>query len=227
MAMNVIQKEAPEGQEIESLLPWHAAGTLSRRDAQRCEQALASDPDLARHYNVVREELHETIHLNESLGAPSARAMERLFAAIEAECPARRKSTFDIAGRISEFLSGFSPRTLAWSATAAAVAILLQAAVLASVVIKDQTGQNYAVASQATSDGTLAVVRFAPQASVADITKFLDAHKALMVDGPDMKKGGLYKIRLAVTGLPRAELIKLVQRMQAESKIVEFIATEG
>jgi hypothetical protein len=71
------------------------------------------------------------------------------------------------------------------------------------------------------------VVRFAPQASVADITKFLDAHKALMVDGPDMKKGGLYKIRLAVTGLPRAELIKLVQRMQAESKIVEFIATEG
>jgi hypothetical protein len=42
-----------------------------------------------------------------------------------------------------------------------------------------------------------------------------------------MKKGGLYKIRLAVTGLPKAELIKLVQRMQAESKIVEFIATEG
>jgi anti-sigma-K factor RskA len=227
MAMNVIQKEAPERQEIESLLPWHAAGTLSRRDAQRCEQALASDQDLARHYQAVREELHETIHLNESLGAPSARAMERLFAAIEAEAPAPRKATFDLAGRLSEFLSGFSPRALAWSAAVAAVAIVLEAAVLTSVVIKDQAGQNYAVASQATSDGTLAVVRFAPQASVSDISKFLDVHKAVMVDGPDMKKGGLYKIRLAVTGLPRAELIKLVQRMQAESKIVEFIATEG
>ena len=83
------------------------------------------------------------------------------------------------------------------------------------------------MASQATSDGTLALVRFAPQASVADITKFLDAHKAAIVDGPDMQKGGLYSIRLAVTGLPKAEVIKLVQRMQAESKIVEFIATKG
>jgi anti-sigma-K factor RskA len=225
--MNVIQKEAPERQEIETLLPWHAAGTLSRRDAQRCEQALASDRDLARHYDAVREELNETIHLNESLGAPSARAMERLFAAIEAESPAPRKSTFDLAGRVSEFLSGFSPRTLAWSATAAAVAILLQAAVLTSVVIKDQAGNSFGLASQATSDGTLAVVRFAPQASVAEITKFLDAHKAVMVDGPNMQKGGLYSIRLAVTGLPKAELIKLVQRMQAESQIVEFIATKG
>jgi hypothetical protein len=71
------------------------------------------------------------------------------------------------------------------------------------------------------------MVRFAPQASVAEITKFLDAHKAIMVDGPNMKKGGLYRIRLAVTGLPKAELVKLVQQMQSESKVVEFIATKG
>jgi anti-sigma-K factor RskA len=225
--MNVIQKEAPERQEIETLLPWHAAGTLSRREALRVEQALASDRELAQHYTVVCEELNETIHLNESLGAPSARAMERLLAAIEAEAPAPRRSSFDLAGRISEFLSGFSPRTLAWSATAAAVAILVQAAVLTSVVIKDQAGQNFGLASHGTNDGTLAVVRFAPQASVADITKFLDAHKAVMVDGPNMQKGGLYSIRLAVTGLPKAELVNLVQRMQAESEIVEFIATKG
>lgn len=225
--MNVIQKEAPERQEIETLLPWHAAGTLSRRDAVRVEKALASDRELARHYEVVREELNETIHLNETLGAPSVRAMERLLAAIEAESPAPRRSSFDLAGRISEFLSGFSPRTLAWSATVAAVAILVQAAVLTSVVIKDQAGQNFGLASHGTSDGTLAVVRFAPQASVADITKFLDSHKAVMVDGPNMQQGGLYSIRLAVTGLPKAELVKLVQRMQAESEIVEFIATKG
>jgi anti-sigma-K factor RskA len=225
--MNTVSKRAPERQDIEALLPWHAAGTLNRRDAERVEAALANDNELRKQYQMVREELGETIRLNESLGAPSARAMERLFAAIEAEAPAPRKSTFDIAGRISEFLSGFSPRTLAWSATAAAVAIFVQAAVLTSVVIKDQTGQNFGLASQATGDGTLAVVRFAPQASVAEITKFLDAHKAVMVDGPNMQRGGLYSIRLAVTGLPKAELIKLVQRMQAESKIVEFIATKG
>jgi anti-sigma-K factor RskA len=82
--MNAINKE-PERHEIEALLPWYAAGTLSRHDADRVEQALAGDPELAQRYDLVREELAEIIHLNEALGAPSARAMEKLFAAIDAE----------------------------------------------------------------------------------------------------------------------------------------------
>src|SRR2546425_699629 len=116
--MNAINKE-PERHEIEALLPWHAAGTLSRRDADRVEQALAGDRELARRYDLVREELAETIHLNETLGAPSARAMEKLFAAIDAEeaRSPRRQRSFDLAGRISEFLSSLTPRALAWSAT--------------------------------------------------------------------------------------------------------------
>src|SRR5213080_171614 len=132
--MNAINKE-PERHEIEALLPWHAAGTLNRRDADRVEQALAGDRELARRYDLVREELNETIHLNEMLGAPSSRAMEKLFAAIDAEgakVPVRR--SFDLGGRMSEFLSGFAPRTLAWSAAAAAIAIVAQAAVLTTVV---------------------------------------------------------------------------------------------
>src|SRR5262245_4612550 len=46
---------------------------------------LAEDGELARRYELVREELAETIQLNETLRAPSARAMEKLFAAIDAE----------------------------------------------------------------------------------------------------------------------------------------------
>ena len=83
-----------ERYEIEALLPWHAAGTLSRHDADRVEQALAGDPDFARRYDLIRQELAETIHLNETLGVPSARAMEKLFAAIDAEeagTPRRRR----------------------------------------------------------------------------------------------------------------------------------------
>ena len=79
--------------EIEVLLPWHAAGTLSRREADLVERALAEDRELARRYELVRQELAETIHLNETLGKPSARAMEKLFAAIDAEeagAPRRR-----------------------------------------------------------------------------------------------------------------------------------------
>jgi len=83
-ALNLINKER-ERHEIESLLPWHAAETLNRRDAERVERALAEDVELAQRYELVREELAETIRLNEMLGAPSARAMEKLFAAIGAE----------------------------------------------------------------------------------------------------------------------------------------------
>ena len=83
-----------ERHEIETLLPWHAAGTLSRRDADRVEQALADDCELARRYDLVRQELVDTIHLNETLGIPSARAAEKLFAAIDVEeagAPRRRR----------------------------------------------------------------------------------------------------------------------------------------
>src|SRR5262249_11677012 len=83
-----------ERHEIEALLPWHAAGTLSRWDADRVDQAPAGDPELAPRHDLVRQELAETIHLNERLGAPSARAMEKLFAAIDAEeagAPRRRR----------------------------------------------------------------------------------------------------------------------------------------
>src|SRR5438128_12008826 len=103
--MNTINKQ-PERHEIEALLPWHAAGTLSRPDADRVEQALAGARELSRRYDLVREELAETIHLNETLGAPSAPAMEKLFAAIDAEearAPCRRRSA-DIRTRLSQIL---------------------------------------------------------------------------------------------------------------------------
>src|SRR5262245_64688689 len=162
--MNAINEE-PEPHEIEALLPWHAAGTLSPRDADRVEQALAGDRELARQYELVREELVETIHLNETLGAPSARAMERLFAAIDAEearAP-RHSRLFDFGSRIPEFLSSVTRRTLAWSATAAAVAILVQAAVIGSVVVKEQGGPNGPRLTSAPSEGSYAVVRLPPR----------------------------------------------------------------
>jgi anti-sigma-K factor RskA len=77
--------EESERHEIEALLPWYAAGTLSRREADLVERVLAGDSKLARRYDVVRQELTETIQLNETLATPSARAMEKLFAAIDAE----------------------------------------------------------------------------------------------------------------------------------------------
>jgi anti-sigma-K factor RskA len=222
--MTMLNKEGPERQEIEALLPWHAAGTLNRRDSERVERAIAADRELARRFELVREEQHETIHLNESLGVPSTRAMEKLFAAIEAEgsrAPARR--SFDIAGRISEFLASFAPRTVAYAAAGAAVALFVQAAVLTSIVVKDstQTSGVTELSSAHIPANYHATIRFTPQSTNADITRFLDANHATVVDGPI---AGRYNIRF--NGLSKDEIIKTVQRMQAEARLVDLIATK-
>jgi hypothetical protein len=220
--MNTVDHQLSERQEIEALLPWHAAGTLSQRDAERVERALAGDGELARQFEAVREELHETIHLNESLGAPSARAAQKLFAAIEAEgARAPRRRSFDLAGRIASFLSGFAPRTLAYAAAAGALAIVVQGAVLTEWAVKDQTGGGFGLASKSSSEGPAIMIRFAPQATAAEITSFLGTYKADLVAGP--RPGNFYQIR--VSGLKSAdEIPAVVARMQAESKIVEFVA---
>jgi hypothetical protein len=221
--MTTLNKDLHEREAIEALLPWHAAGTLSRRDSERVETALAGDRDLARQYEVVREELNETIYLNETLGAPSARAMEKLFSAIDAEGAGARQTrvSFNLGGRFSEFIASLTPRTLAWSATAAALAIVMQAAVLTTVLLNnDGKGGNFEVAN-ASSKGSVVSVRFAPQASVADITKFLDAYNATVVGGP--RPGDMYKLRISMTELPEDELTRVVGLISKE-KVVGFAA---
>ncbi len=219
--MNAIEKEAPERSEIEELLPWHAAGTLSRRDAERVEDALRSDPELARRYALVREELTETIRLNETLGAPSSRAMDQLFAKIDAE-PARVGRARRLRGGFSGFLSNLSPRALAWAASAAVLAILLQAGFIADMVVKQNpTGYETASApSTAPGVGAFTLIRFAPQASFDDINKFLEANRLSIVAGPI--PGGLYKVRVAERALPKDQLDALMNRL-GHDKVVGFI----
>lgn len=209
--------------ELEALLPFHAAGTLSARDARRVEEALARDPALARQYAVVQDEYAETILLNESLGAPSARAMQKLFAAIDAE-PAR-KVPFSPMMRIAGFFAGLSPRTLAYSAVAGAFALLLQAGVIGAVLVKDRAGGNYQTASapaQPTA-GVFALLRFAPEASAADITALLDRYSASIVSGP---RSGMFRVRFGDKALPKEEAARLLSRLQGEKIVSLAVAAD-
>ena len=221
--MNTTGKEARG--DIEELLPWHAAGTLSRRDAQRVEDALERDPELARRYALVRDELGETIVLNESLGAPSSRAMEKLFARIDAEPKRITVRSLGFGARLSEFLASLSPRTLALAGGAAALAILLQAGIIAGVMFKERTSSGYVTASSTTAGtdaGAFVLIRFAPQAAQDEVTKFLEASKLTIVSGPT--SGGLYKVKVSPTPLPQAELGAIVKKLQ-DNKVVGFIAS--
>jgi anti-sigma factor RsiW len=215
--MNTMSNEAHKREDIEALLPWHAAGTLSRRDAQRVEEALGSDPELARQYEQVREELGETIRLNETLGAPSVRAMERLFAAIDAEAPRRQTRSLDIGARIAEFIAGFSPRALAVAASAAALALVLQAGLITAVLVGGDN--HFGTASHGTveeREGATAFIRFSPQTTAADITRFLEANKGTTVEGP---KGGLYEIRVKAGDKSKEELARITKQMQQDKLV--------
>jgi len=220
-----------EPSEIEMLLPWHAAGTLNARDARRIDEALARDPELAKQYAAIREEYAETIHLNESLGAPSARAMQKLFAAIDGE-PARKPSaSLDISARVAEFFASLSPRTLAWSASLGALALLLQAGVIGAVLMKNQAVP-YQTASLSTSEPVTralgpeapprALVRFAPDARVADITALLDSYQASIVDGA---KGGMFRLQFGNRAMAKDEIASLMSKLQNEKIVSLAVAT--
>ena len=222
-----------EPSEIEVLLPWHAAGTLNARDARRVDEALARDPELAKQYAVIQEEYAETIHLNESLGAPSARAMQKLFAAIDGE-PARRPSrspAMSISARIAGFFASLSPRTLAWSASLGALALLLQAGVIGAVLTRDQPA-SFQTASLSTNEPITrslgpaapprALVRFAPDARVADITALLDNYHASIVDGA---KGGLFRLQFGNKAMSKDEIAGLMSKLQNEKIVSLAVAT--
>jgi anti-sigma factor RsiW len=227
--MMAMSKKLDEPSEIEMLLPWHAAGTLNARDARRVEEALARDPELARQYAVIREEYAETIHLNESLGAPSARAMQKLFAAIDEE-PVRKPSlTSRISTGIAQFFASLSPRTVAWSAGAAAVALLLQAGVIGAVLMQGQTYQTASLSVNERSAGTMtrelaaagtpprALVRFAPDARMADINALLDNYQATVVGAAN----GLFRLQFGGKSMNKDEVAGLMKKLRGE-KIVSL-----
>ena len=187
--MNTMNKEAPERQDIEALLPWHAAGTLSRRDAERVEQALASDRELARRFDLVREELGETIHLNESL-APRRRARWRSCSLRSTPRePARREKRRSIssaasssscrASRRARWLGRRPPRR--WRSS-------LQAAVLTTIVVAIKGSRATSAwrrhsASRRGSRSSASCRRPAP----TEITRFLGVHKAAVVRRPQAR----------------------------------------
>ncbi|MBU6462354.1 MAG: hypothetical protein KGK01_09325 [Bradyrhizobium sp.] len=224
MAMKKTLEQEPS--EIEMLLPWHAAGTLAARDAKRVEEALARDAQLARQYAAIREEYTATISLNESLGTPSAHAMTKLFAAIDSE-PARKPSISSrISAGISGFFAGLSPRTLAWSASLGGLALVLQAGVIGAVLVKNEQSGTFQTASLSTDapvtrslapEAPRALVRFAPDARVSDITKLLATYQASIIDA----HGDMFRLQFGNRAMSKDDVTGLMNRLKSE-KIVNL-----
>jgi len=216
--------------DLEALLPWHAAGTLDQAEASQVDDALAHDAELARRFALAREEMTETILLNEALGVPSARVMDKLFKAIDKERKSGRVAAASQGGLGAWLADLFTPRVLGFSTSAAAVVILLQAGVIAKIMLTEQTGETFETASAPVATrgielGSYALVRFAPQATIADITRLLDSRGALIVDGPRPGgPGGMFRVRLSNARLAKDDLDRAVKEFQSSSNLVSFAA---
>jgi hypothetical protein len=75
--------------------------------------------------------------------------------------------------------------------------------------------------STISGDGTYALIRFQPQVSAADITRFLDTNKFSIAAGP--LAGGLFRVRIAPTRLAKTDRDRLITTVQTD-QVVSFIA---
>lgn len=210
--------------EISMLLPWYAAGTLNAAENRRVAAAIARDPEIAKRLEDIREEAAETLLLNESIGAPSRRVADKLFAAIDAEQAEKPRvytPKFNLSEWLTEKMTLANPRKLAFAAAAAIAVIALQAGILATNVT-ERGGPEVATAPvEAAVQGRQILVNFAPTATAGDIEALLQEAGGSIVDGP---QGGVYRIQIGPSSLDQAGVEKVIQMLRDRPEIVRFAA---
>ena len=221
--------EEIEREEIEMLLPWYVTGKLDRTDAARVESYLARHPRLAAQLDLIRAERDETVLANEALGRPSATALDRLLASLPAAKPwlAQRIARSALFQRVSDFFAAPTARGVQWASLAAAALIVVQAAAITSLVVRDG-GSTYETAAgqsvgggQWTADGVSALVVFADDAKASAIAGLMTEFDASIVDGP--KPGGVYKIRLRTADRSQSAQDALLRRLAERRDIVRTV----
>ncbi len=218
-----------EREEIEMLVPFYVTGRISIEDARRVDDYLKRNPDFAEHIELARDERVATVSVNEALGFPSARSADRIFEAIAAEPPPRtaaaRAKTKGVVTALRDFLTAPTAGAVRYAALAAAAIVLLQAAVLSTMLSGPggQTPGEYQTASgpKEAATGTISLVAFQEGATLADITRVLTAADAKIIEGP--VNGGLYKIRLAKASEGQADAARRIAALKAETGVIKMV----
>jgi anti-sigma factor RsiW len=217
----------PRRVSLEELLPFYANGRISTADRARVEAALAGDAELAQRLEIIREDMAETILLNESLGGPSPRALDKLMAAIEAEPQPRAllaRTKGSIVAWFGNWIAAQPPRRLAYASAAALALIAIQGVALTGYVINRGATGGYETASVpgAAASDRYVLLSFAPDAKASDIAGFFKRYDASVVDGP--RANGFFKVRVGGASLTPAQVDAIAARMKAEAAIVSFVA---
>ncbi len=214
----------PKRAELELLLPFYATGRISAADKARVEAALAADAELALRLDIIRDDMAETTLLNESLGAPSPRVLDRLMAGVEAE-PRRQGLLASAKGGfmtwLGQVMAAQPPRRLAYAGAAACALIALQGVALTGILLREQTGFETASTAPQSSERYV-LLSFATDARAGDIASFFKRYEASVVDGP--RANGYFKVRVGDASLTQAQVDAIATRMKAEAAIVRFVA---
>lgn len=214
----------PKRSELEELLPFYANGRISPADKARLDAALASDAELAARLDIIRDDMAETTLLNESLGAPSPRVLDRLMAGMDAEprhlgLLATAKGGF--MTWLGNLLAAQPPRRLAYAGAAACALIAIQGLALTSFALRETTGYETASAPSLASERYV-LLSFASDARAGDIASFFKRFDASVVDGP--RANGFFKVRVGDASLTQAQVDAIAARMKSEAAIVRFVA---
>jgi hypothetical protein len=121
---------------------------------------------------------------------------------------------------------------LAWSASLGALVLVLQAGIIAGVLM-DNRPSTFQTASLSMNEQSVtrdlsaappprALVRFAADARVGDVTALLDKYQAAIVGGA---KGGMFRLQFANGSMSKDEFANLLGRLQNEKAVSLAVAT--
>ena len=181
------------------------------------------DPSLSRSLERVCEEREAIVAANEALGRPRADAADRFTTLLLSE-PSRWRTGRPMQGcsraaaRLRELFGVCSFSNLA---VAASYVLLAQAAVIGALLMRYEP-QHYEPQSRVdTHIGCFAIAAFDPDAKLPEIGAFLEAAKAVIVDGP--KPRGLYLMRLS-SQADANTCDAMISGLGAELRLVRFIS---
>ena len=67
-----------------------------------------------------------------------------------------------------------------------------------------------------------ALVRFAPDAKMSDITALLDSYQASIIDGA---RGGMFRLQFGTRAMTKDEVARLMSKLQSEKIVSLAVAT--
>ncbi|GLS39035.1 hypothetical protein GCM10010869_46320 [Mesorhizobium tianshanense] len=203
--------------EMETLLPFYLNGSLEGAELEAIEEWLASDPAALAALGEAEAEFSGTAAANEAI-RPPADALGRFARALDAEAgPVRQPAASSwLAQAWGRFMA--VPAGVAWAAAAALLALV----VVQSFEQPGGMDGDFEVAGQ---QGDLAkmpfaLVKFKPDAKMADIAVFLGENQLKIAGGPTAE--GVFRLGIpATTAADYEKVLGLIAAQPFAEAVVE------